>query len=55
MTLKQYKRNIICGIFKSQKWLKYEALSFFFPDLKMIIATVQVNVYKPSNEYECAK
>lgn len=38
-------------MFKSQKWLKCEALSFFFPDyLKMIVATVQANVYKPSNE-----
>jgi len=51
MTVKQNKLNVICGIFKSQKWLKYEALSFFFPDyLKMTVATVPVSVYKPSNE-----
>lgn len=50
MTLKQNKFNVVCGIFKSQKWLKYDALSFFFPDLKMIVATVQVTVSQVMNK-----
>lgn len=37
--------------FKSLQWLKCEDLFFFFPDyLKMLVAIIQVNVYKPSNE-----
>lgn len=45
MTLKQNKLIVICGTFKSPKWLKYEALSFLSPDyLKMNVATVPVNI-----------